>query len=347
MQDDKFKVKYGNSKAERPRVLLPLSFGEGSVVLLDMVLSHLEEQCRNERAVQGYDLVVVHVGKDDSRLQQIKQHYEGLLGRVRVEFATADPSLFVRELGRLHVSEDYTSSVSEESETMDLEQMLAQFDNRSSQQDFLQQIVREMIHRAAIARRCSVIIYGHSMTRLADETLALTVKGRGSEIFTRLTDGQFEYANTSLHVIHPLRDVLLSEIKAYVRFSELGQFVEPKPEIKHKSAKNKTIDELVREYFETVESEYPEVISTVVKIGTKLDVPEGIPIECVLCHELVYQDSKTWLEQMSESANTESKSAVPLCYGCLVNVGVGQEVQWPLKRPSEQDILSEYIIQEE
>ncbi|KAG7824162.1 hypothetical protein KL909_002160 [Ogataea angusta] len=347
MQDEKFKVKFGNSRAERPRVLLPLSYGSSSLVLFDMVISHLEEQCQNERAVQGYVLVVLHVGEDTARMELLRRKYSHVLEKVEVEFVTVDPAVFVRDLAKVAVTEEYAVRRTETSESLSLQELLLQFESRSSRQDFWQQVVQEVVFRSAVAQSCSVVIFGHSMSRLAEETLALTVKGRGSETAHRLTDGNMDYVGGALHVIRPLRDVLALEIKAYVRFCGLQEMVATEASVKHKSAKNKTVNELVREYFETVESEYPEVISTVVKIGTKLDSPQGAAQQCILCHEAIYRDPKTWLEQMSESANKQAQSDVPLCYGCLVDVGVGGGAVWPVRRPSKEEILAEYILDNE
>ncbi|KAG7882432.1 hypothetical protein KL905_000075 [Ogataea polymorpha] len=346
MQDDKFKVKFGNSRVERPRVLLPLSYGSSSLALLDMVISHLQEQCQNVRAVQGYVLVVLHVGEDTARMERLRKRYSRVLERLEVHFVTVDPAVFVRDLAQVAVTDEYAVRRTENSESLNLQELLLQFDSRSSRQDFWQQVVREVVFRSAVAHGCSVVIFGHSMSRLAEEVLALTVKGRGSETAHRLTDGMMDYVGCSLHVIHPLREVLASEIKEYVRFSGLQEMVATEESVKHKSAKNKTVNELVCEYFETVESEYPEVISTVVKIGTKLDLPQGMAQQCILCQEAVYRDPKTWLEQMSERANKQAQSDVPLCYGCLVNVGVGGGAVWPVSRPSREEILAEYILEE-
>ncbi|KAG7698895.1 hypothetical protein KL930_002317 [Ogataea haglerorum] len=346
MQDEKFKVKFGKSTAERPKVLLPLSYGSSSLALFDMVVSHLEEQCQNERAVQGYVLVVLHVGEDAARMERLRKKYSQVLEKLEAEFVTVDPAVFVRDLARVTVTEEYAVRRTENSESLDLQELLLQFESRSSRQDFWQQVVQEVALRSAVAHDCSVVIFGHSMSRLAEEILALTAKGRGAETAHRLTDGEIEYAGRRLHVIHPLRDVLASEIKEYVRLGGLQEMVATEESVKHKSAKNKTVNELVREYFETVESEYPEVISTVVKIGTKLDSPQGMAQQCILCQEAIYRDPKTWLEQMSESANKEVQSDVPLCYGCLMNLGVGGGAVWPVSRPSREEILAEYILEE-
>ncbi|GME82623.1 unnamed protein product [Ambrosiozyma monospora] len=398
MSEEKFKVKYGKNlediKAKTPTVLLPVSLGESSLVLLDIVVSQLEEQSAMNRAHIGYKLVVVIIDESDfdntgidikENVQKLKEVLgTELLDKLDIKFKIVKSESYVtsNRLQKIFLTHDFKSfSVKSENDLdIDLKTILLQTLDKSTREDLLNIVRKETILRTAIAENCSVVLFGHSMSKLADDILSLAVKGRGSEISDNLTDGIIEYEQTDLHILHPLRDILFSEIKEYSKLSGLSELalnVFEGATVK-KSIKNKTINELIKDYFRSVEVEYPEVISTVVKIGSKMAHPptqDDFQIKnCILCNNAIYNDPKHWLEQItvhggapleseeeranleaylasvkdkkSDSLLHESDKVVPLCYGCIVNLGTtGQSgFIWPTKRPSKQEILDEYVL---
>ncbi|GMF14164.1 unnamed protein product [[Candida] boidinii] len=145
-----------------------------------------------------------------------------------------------------------------------------------------------------------------------------------------------------------------------------------------------------KEYFQDVEITYPEVISTVVKIGSKLTTPQideesfnatqndGTFRNCVVCYQPIYVNIKNWLEQITvldsapvvteeEKENLQNYLNLPIpnidsidsnnshsvmesvCYGCLVDLGEksGQPFTWPIRRPTKEEILKEFILTDE
>ncbi|ODV87494.1 hypothetical protein CANARDRAFT_194401 [[Candida] arabinofermentans NRRL YB-2248] len=282
MQDERFKVKYGNDiekiRASIPTVLLPLSMGKSSLVLLDIIISQLQEQSSATRAHLGFKLIVLCVDEEGlvenvqnivGLVKQLKESYGvELLKQLNISFKVLDPNSFINKnsLKEIHLGQEFEAHLVEPiNNNMKLSDILLQCPNKSTREDFLGNIRTELIYRAAIKEDCSVILFGHSMTKLADDILALTARGRGSEISKKLTDGDITFMDNTIHVIHPLRDVLQTEINAYAILCDLVRFeaANTVESVLKKSAKNKTINELIREYFATVEVDYPEVISTV------------------------------------------------------------------------------------
>lgn len=82
-----------------------------------------------------------------------------------------------------------------------------------------------MILRVAAEEGCQTILYGHCMTRLANEIIALTVKGRGSIIHKAITDHVETIDSKEIKVMFPLREILYAEIAAYIKLAELQEFV--------------------------------------------------------------------------------------------------------------------------
>lgn len=184
--------------------------------------------------------------------------------------------------------ETYSHSTSS---TYSFNSLLSQIQDKSTKEDLADIIQHELFLRASLQTNSSVILLPFSMTTLAVDVIADTVRGRGTEIPDKLEDGKYTVHNTELEIINPLRDVLTSEINVYASISNLTQFV-PTSETTFKSAKNKTVDELVTEYFESIELDYPEVISTVVKIGSKLSNPikQASFTTCKICSNPIYHD---------------------------------------------------------
>ena len=63
------------------------------------------------------------------------------------------------------------------------------------------------------------------MTRLANEIIALTVKGRGSIIHKSIADHTETIDDKEIKVMFPLREILQAEISAYVKLAELNKYV--------------------------------------------------------------------------------------------------------------------------
>lgn len=242
-------------------------------------------------------------------------------------------------------------------------------------------IIREDIWiQTAREKKCTILIKPDSMTQMAVEILSDTIRGRGSEIPLKTQEvfiGDFE-------VIHPLRDVLNSEVKMYSRalsLDNLSPILQQTKSVSDVSTKNKTVREMVNEYFASLEVEYPETVSTVVKIGAKLGNSSGSQQiqHCKICKVPIYHDPKQWIEQITvpgsvppqteeefanhqryldsingaeteEDAQNDSNQPeeVKLCYGCMVTLRVSNvfELQWP-SGPTEEQVLSEYVLDDD
>lgn len=392
MQDDKFKVKF-NDKVSRPRLLLDMKNNHESYVLLDILVSMFNEQLgQGPKAIRGFDLIVCIINdfKDKEYpidLKAIYEYYtEDELNRLGVEFISIDVNSFVSdneiENLKLDLQNFQTYMVKNSTNSNEIktyEELLLQLTDKSTREDIKNIIHKDLIIKTAKDKSCSIVLEPNSMTKMAVDILSDTIRGRGAEIPIKSTD---KYIG-SLEILNPLRDVLNSEIKIYSdvrKLNELSPILKLNSTISDVSTKNKTVDEMVTEYFDTLEVEYPETVSTVVKIGAKLTNPINSDDDknrencCEICKVPIYHDPKKWLEQITvpghvgpqngeeknnlrryldsiandprENELNELASAhVLLCYGCMVTLGVSEvkDFQWP-KRPTREEILAEYIL---
>ena len=288
---DTFRGKY-NPDAPRPIYLLPLSFGVSSTTLLSVLDFHLKGQMEKSGR-PGYDLHVLHVDTSSSGddggdsgahlLEAVKERFPGhtystvLLEdnlRASPEIATeADPS-----------SEGVSPDKAK------LQQLLSETTNPTARLDVLQNLLRSRIQTFATSNSISTILYSHSTTRLAEKTLSLTAKGLGSQLPLEINDSSSPSSSainpnsnnstteaTTPQSQYPLRDVLTKEITLYAETSDppLTSLIRQRKSARSTvvSAKNMTIDELVRQYFETVERDYPSIVANVVRTTGKLQMP--------------------------------------------------------------------------
>lgn len=392
MQDDKYKVKYGKNEENscKQKVLLTLSCGVSSLVLLDIVTSLLKEQYDMHKGRQGFELVVLNI--DEFELNSLNKHAKDTLNQLVERFKPIDITYKVLSLESFILDQEMLEKIvlngdfSAYSHTIDhdrqysLSEVLSLCPNKSSLEDLLTIIYDELILRTAYLESCQSILYGHSMTRLANEIIALTVKGRGSSIYNTVSDHTVKFRNSEFHIMFPLRDVLFAEILAYSKLSEMDAFILESTKPVSKITKNMTIRALTTNYFNQLDATgYASTASTVVKTGDKLGAPkfEEDSSICQVCGTEIHQDPKEWLRRITvnraapletdeekeykeqynqayniidESNNLQDENPLKICYGCTVTMsGIKKDSGfiWPIKNPEkdeERAILNEYIL---
>ncbi|CCH40946.1 hypothetical protein BN7_480 [Wickerhamomyces ciferrii] len=393
MGHDKFKVKFGDDFTPET-VLFPISFGPSSIVLLDILISLYKEQLRNPRAKLGFKLLIIFI--DDSSINpyenNVNEIYKSLeilyeLSKFQIIFKKIDINSFINNkklLNKITLFKDFTSFKipKDLSSITSIKEILDVTPNRASKHDLIQIIKKELIKNFAYVNDCKTIIWGHNMSRLAEEVISLTVKGRGAEIFLNLTDGIEKYnEDFEIEHLHPLRDISQNEINIFINLQEISNLILiPKEKTDKLMVKQKTINEIVGDYYTYVDTEYDNIVSTVVKTGSKLVEPikKYDHKNCSICKGKIYNDPMNWLraitfnesiepenelefeslnewkeankEDLLELENSE-KFPIDICYGCSVTLTGTKKssINWPIhdNKRSKQEILDEFIISDE
>ncbi|AEY95789.1 FACR271Cp [Eremothecium gossypii FDAG1] len=395
---------------KRSVVLVPLSLGSSSLAMLDLLNQTLSEQ-RAAHNRTGFQVKVVLCGFS-ADMDELKRLAESLQTErlamnsdcIKFYLLDLDRSFSTCEIHKLLLANDnHGSRKITTRENATLSSILDQFSRRSSRDDMLWFARQHLIKKFASQHQVKVIMWGHSVTRLADEVMSLVIKGRGAQIAATLdsTGMDVEYGALFKN-LYPLRDVLISEIDAYCSLSKLQRyiynyslqgslFIKSQDEAAQANravpmAKNMTINELTRQYFDAVEKDYSNVISTIVRTASKLDYPisNGTEvIHCSICNNRVYVDPSKWLKsitvnnchppasdedmsmlQMWESsskgketlARNQARSNIwstaaeaPLCYGCVVtlNETKDRELNWPSREHDVSQVLAEFTLTDE
>lgn len=382
MLHERYKVKYG-AVADRlgvQKVLLPVSFGASSLVLLDMVASLLQEQNLAHSGKQGFDLVLLHIleekGPDreeaELKLLALAQRYSP----VAVDVVVIDPDTFLLDknsLQRIQVGADFhvIHQLHKLSKDVTVQLLLENCVSNSLRADLLQLVYHDIIVQNAVSKGCQTVILGHSMTRLASEVLSLAVKGRGAEIHQAIADRSFPHGDQELHILFPLRDILFAEVQAVLDLTEGLSLFSVQKTVASTLVKNMTVQALSTKYFEDLGANgYASTASTVVKTAEKLGAPKNeVTGKCRVCLADIHTKPKLWLQSITVKAaapletdlerdlaqeydevigtNELQGKELDVCYGCTVTLlGAGDKFAWPA-RASKEEILDEFILDDD
>lgn len=229
-----------------PKLLVPVSFGLGSLALADMLGELLARQRANHAGRIGFTVQCVYIGDDP------------------LEWP------FGEDLPLIHIPKAQVFNKAFKIDGEPLSDTSVNGLSRSSLQDLDSQLRGRLI--ADMAGKYRSVIMGYSMTRLSELVISETVKGRGAGI-PELT------APSTKDRIYPLQDILDDELVKYMDIRGLSKYIRPAAPVPQVT-KLQSIDELVHRYFVDVQKDFPAVVSTVAKTAAKLAQD---PEDCSVC----------------------------------------------------------------
>ena len=233
-------------------------------------------------------------------------------------------------------------------DNLDVSGLLKSLISPTSQSDIASIALTHTIIRQAQISNCEGIVWGDTTTRLAEKILASTALGRGATLPWLVNDGPSPYtlpnSSTNIVFLYPMKDVLRKELEPYGQVSDITTLSTPQRAIGAVvSSKNATIDGLMKEYFESVEKDYPSIVANVVRTSSKLRPSDEIasqlrddntdyrPTSCELCGVPVASGAfgiHSWGggSQAARSGGSSQQTIIPvdptvvvehrLCYGC-------------------------------
>ena len=308
---------------------MPLSFGPCSTTLLYI----LDEQLKNQRERMGrtsFELTVAHVDNDFAD-KAASSRNRALWVSIQERFPTHTyVSLGIEDILSLP-SIDWTSLGLNVNDSLPhkerLQALLKSISTATSRADISSTFLTRQLVETATKNECTSILFGDSTTRLAEKTLTETAKGRGFSLPWQVSEGASPFGPT---MYYPMRDLLKKEIIQFTKlvsdppFEELI-IPERQKTIINTTSKGTTIEDLMTQYFESVEENYPSIVANVVRTGSKLEMPKQIGDDdaCGLCGIPVAKGTDGiygWGGDQT-SANKAAKHGLPaktqgiLCYG--------------------------------
>lgn len=317
---------------EPPRtLLLPLSFGSSSVALLHI----LDEQISAQLGRSGhasYSIHIVHINEsfgdehpECSKLANLvrERFYSPKFSFLSLEdafdYLPNQEGIFCDELP-LALGQSTIENRAR------LNQLLSSLPSSTSRVDISNILRSRLLVGFAKENNCDAIVYGDSATRLAEKTLSETAKGRGNSLPWLIADLSSSHG---VKVMYPMRDLLRKEIMDYTTMvpEPLTTLISlPKSLVTVPvSSKTTTIDDLMSQYFSSVEQSYPSIVTNVVRTASKLTFPSttSASLSCHICGFPFVRDFEPWGGDQNKSTHkseTAPQHTRTTCYGCARSI---------------------------
>lgn len=376
--------KVSNKNPEPHKVLVAYNGNTSTVACLNMLLDLLQTQVQ-ATGKQGFEIVVLTINEISNeqiknQFKALNEHYSDSTSKFKYRIVDVASVLLGRRLQRLNIDKKFNIHVeqsSREDKSFSIDDIIQLIPDKSSLQDFMEIIYQDIIMTQAKELECGTIIYGHSMTKLSSISLSNIIKGRGSSVASKINDIDID----GIHIKHPVRELFDNELEYYNQANHIAHLVfQQQHKLLSTINKNLTVNQLTDKYLQQIElNGYSSTIPTVVKISEKLTTPTKFvsdenPI-CEICHQVIYQSPKAWLNKITETEpaelqNEEEKNyfrqyeeslqggkinkysykpaeGMEICYGCMVSMNrVGDDgILWPVEK--DEAVLQEYIIDED
>lgn len=322
-------------KHRRRKLLLPVSCGVSSIVLLHILDQQLQRQLANSQGRTAYDLHVLLVHTSDAALAEATtDRFKRLRERYSRHTFTAlqMADIFNYEIDiREDLSDfgiEFNGENASTSNQMQLDLFFNSLSSATSKADAQQILLTRLIVAFTQQERCEGILWGDSDSRLASKALANVAKGRGFSLPWHISDGPSPWG---IHFTFPLRELFKSELHLYSELSiaSPSEIIIPdslSAGSSSTSIRNWSIDDLMTQYIESQGEKYPSIMANVVRTANKLQAPPvgendarcslcGMPIPAdVLLSGAVIEDQPRADE--GEIDAVKGREATPFCYGC-------------------------------
>ena len=328
---EEYRVK-GASKEHQRTLLLPVSCGVSSVTLLHLLDQQLQSQVdRTGRTGFKLHVLLVDTSRQEAnapttgQLECLKERYPQHIYTALTLAEIFDFAIdFAEDLLGDFSQDDSDAAISTRDRNLaKLDDYLSSMPSATSRSDVLGVLRTRLIVAFAKSKDCESILWGDSTTRLAEKTLAETAKGRGFSLPWQTGEGASPYG---VHFNYPLRDLLKKELLTYSELTSppLTPLIMKQTSSAQvsASAKNTTIDDLMSQYFESVELNYPSIVANVVRTSSKLRASQSSSsdTDCGLCGLPIPDGTSgidSWAgDQQKNIENAALPTTSGLCYGC-------------------------------
>ncbi|KAL2830003.1 hypothetical protein BDW59DRAFT_29356 [Aspergillus cavernicola] len=317
---ERYRFRKGIPKTGPCKLLLPLSYGLCSSVLLHMVHEQME-QLSKPHSPPGFDLHVLII-EPSSISPSSPSHdraFESLKQRFPLASFTQLPlhSIFELVPNLQHILPNYAGQALADDTSRSPKERLDAFRATITSATSIADVDFILLNRLVIAFAKSIdclgILWGDSDDRLAAKTLANVATGRGSSLTWQVSDGMSPF---ELEFSFPLRDLFTAELQNYaILFSELTDIIVPDtPLSENVLTKNLSIDQLMMRYVSSQGEKYPGVMSNVTRTANKLQASRMSTdgSKCALCATFICNSEGV----LNPTRSTNDSPSHQFCYAC-------------------------------
>jgi cytoplasmic tRNA 2-thiolation protein 2 len=298
----------------KPRLLLPLSGGVSSLVLLSVLDAQLQKQI----SMQGrtaYDLIIAHIDTSFDFSTNLFEWYNQATSSFPLH--TFVPPTHISSVVSLdqhlttalsHLGMLTVDNTNHETNLSTYQTLLQACRTSTARTSTVSSLLSRHITAIAHEHACNSILYGHSDSRLAALSLAAVASGRGASVPSTIADGPSAAHGLSFN--YPCRDLFKTELQLYASLLDTPLVMAEHELVEKKappSIKSQSIDELLTGYITSQGERYPSIMANVVRTAGKLERTEpGTEDEeqryCVFCRGLM----------LARDGDRDDE----LCYGC-------------------------------
>lgn len=303
------------STGERYKLLLPLSLGLSSSVLLHVVDAQIERQLSKSHPVVGFDIHVLVIepstvapGNVDAeeRFDLVQRSFPRHSYK-KVPFHSIfdyDPEIY--DVLAKFAGDKFVDNASRTNQER-LDAFRASMSTTTSRVDVDQILLNRLVIAYGKDIGCDAILWGDSDSRLAAKTLANVAKGRGAALTWQVSDGM---SPSGLLFRFPLRDLFQAELEIYTNLNPelLAIIIPDAPPSDNVLTKNLSIDELMMRYVQTHGEKYPGVMANVTRTANKLH-PAPASADSKQCS---FCDAR-----MDDKQENDTDTEVKFCYACV------------------------------
>ncbi|KAJ5973461.1 Thiouridylase cytoplasmic subunit 2 [Penicillium waksmanii] len=313
----------GKTQEVRPKILLPLSLGVSSSVLLSIVEAQIQHQLAKPYGKVFFDLhvLVIDPSSINPSSASIDGNYKALLETFQ---SPAHTRLSIHDIfdyvpDMKEIIHEYAGSQFADDSSLSNEDRLSAFrasiSTATSAADLDYVLLTRLVAAVAQKHGCQSVFWGDSDSRLAARALAGVSKGRGASMTWQVSDGMSPWG---VRFEFPLRDLYKTELLQYASVCpELSDIVIPDvPLSDNVLTKNLSIDELMIRYVQNQGAKYPGIMSNVARTANKLESSclEG-GASCALCGgPRGNVKGNTGVTATTQSGDSEGSR---FCYGCM------------------------------
>ncbi|PWY67165.1 hypothetical protein BO70DRAFT_345484 [Aspergillus heteromorphus CBS 117.55] len=321
---ENYRLRKGMPKTGPCKLLLPLSYGVSSTVLLHMLHQQLEVLHSKSHGPAGFEVLVLVVDPStisatplpDDAFDRVQKTFP-LCSFTQLPFHSIfalDPD--VNEIMAQYAREGFTDATGKSDEER-LASFRASISTATSKTDVDRILLNRFIVAFAKKMECRGIVWGDSDSKLAAKTLANVAKGRGSAVTWQVCDGMSPFG---LEYNFPLRDLFTVEVRTYAGlFPELEAIiVHDTPPSENVLTKNLSIDELMIRYVSTQGEKYPGVMLNVTRTASKLQssATSAVGPQCAFCGAFTPTTSVGTSNGAAEEEQPSDNLSPQFCYAC-------------------------------
>lgn len=185
-------------------------------------------------------------------------------------------------------------SVKDDNHMTNKEKLLTLFNSISSdtvKEDLLKHIKITLLNFMAKKAGCSILCLGDSSTKVANNVISYTSKGRGFSL--PLDIGLEAKLMKEIMMIRPIKTLLFKELEQYVVYNNLEVINE---KVNTEAEINKSIDLIANRFISELQENFPSTVTTIVSSANKLSINTSIGSEnnCALCLAPRRKNAESW-----------------------------------------------------